>query len=80
MQTDELSMWTCYIRPADHPDSLIVRRWRVRASGQTDMDSRPAVKCPATAEQFTLLEEWFSHLHWLSRAVGDHLAVKGTWM
>lgn len=75
MSNDSLYMWVIYDHPSDHPDSFVVRRWRVTSNGPiADQECRLASSLPGARRYIP------RHLSMLERADGDDPTVVETWL
>ena len=75
MGPEALYMWVIYDHPADHPDSYVVRRWRVSSNGPIpDQECRLATSLPEARRYIP------NHLAMLERSDGDDPSIVETWV
>ncbi len=74
MSRDQLSIWTVYKRPLDHPDKFVARRWVVTPQPIPTNDKLLA------DELETLREKLPPGLIRMSRQSGDDLVIVETWV
>lgn len=75
--SDPLTMFVVYSRPVDYPESVVVRRVQVLATGETVFDAEPLVVCASLAEARAVLPPGLVRFH---RDPSDPTAIVETWL